>query len=216
MRLANEAQAEEAIRIATAGTLDLPLALGEENFVGMSGASDWMRRLRLWPHEWKRRQQARAAQAPLTMPQPDIVTPGGCQREQLLRWFRGSKAPHERARRGEVAERFAAAELERRGLCVIERNWRAGHDEIDLIARDAEGQLIFIEVRARQAHALFQGARTLSKRKHRALARVIQAYLRRQGERRFRADLFTVELEGDRVIRGIHQPHLTLRARVWG
>lgn len=48
-------------------------------------------------------------------------------------------------RRGEAA---AAALLERRGIEIIERNWRCKAGEADIVALD-EGCLVFVEVKTR-------------------------------------------------------------------
>jgi len=59
-------------------------------------------------------------------------------------------------RRGEAAESLAADFLQRRGLTVLERNYRCRFGEIDLVARSGE-LLVFVEVRARTSEA-FGGA----------------------------------------------------------
>ena len=52
--------------------------------------------------------------------------------------------------------RIAADHLARRGLVIVERNFRTRHGEIDLIARDGD-TLVFVEVRLR-TRADFGGA----------------------------------------------------------
>ena len=52
--------------------------------------------------------------------------------------------------KGEWAERLAERELERQGLKVLERNYRIRGGEIDLIARDPNDLMIFIEVKQRR------------------------------------------------------------------
>ena len=54
--------------------------------------------------------------------------------------------------RGAEAERLACAFLERRGLRLIEKNYRCRRGEIDLIMQDGR-QLVFVEVRYRQSTA---------------------------------------------------------------
>ncbi len=61
-----------------------------------------------------------------------------------------------RAATGVAGERLAQRYLEARGLRVLERNYRVARGrsrlggEIDLIARDAEGTIVFVEVRVRR------------------------------------------------------------------
>jgi putative endonuclease len=49
---------------------------------------------------------------------------------------------------GDDGENYAAAFLKFKGFEIIHRNWRAGHLEIDIIARE-ENKIIFIEVKSR-------------------------------------------------------------------
>lgn len=78
--------------------------------------------------------------------------------------------------RGDAAEAAAAQFLIERGHRVVERNWRAGRDEIDLITIDGPC-LVFVEVRARAAGALVGGYHSIDRRKKAALRRVCSAYL---------------------------------------
>lgn len=63
----------------------------------------------------------------------------------------------EARRLGQSAEARACAELQARGLQLVERNYRVRGGEIDLIMRDVDGTLVFVEVRAR-SHAAYGGA----------------------------------------------------------
>ena len=62
----------------------------------------------------------------------------------------------ERARTGRQAEERARRTLEAHGLRLLERNYRVARGrsrrggEIDLILRDRDGTLVFVEVRARR------------------------------------------------------------------
>jgi len=57
--------------------------------------------------------------------------------------------------RGDAAEDRALAYLERHGLALVERNYRVARGprarggELDLILRERDGTLVFVEVRAR-------------------------------------------------------------------
>lgn len=54
--------------------------------------------------------------------------------------------------RGQVAEDRALAYLQAQGLRLVERNYRTpgrGGGEIDLVMQDAQGTIIFVEVRSR-------------------------------------------------------------------
>ncbi len=49
---------------------------------------------------------------------------------------------------GEKGESLAAQYLQEAGYEIVERNWRTGHKEIDLICRQ-NGLFIFVEVKSR-------------------------------------------------------------------
>lgn len=57
---------------------------------------------------------------------------------------------------GQIGEDAVAAHYEAEGYCVVTRNYRASHKEIDLIVEDGH-YLVFIEVKARMQAC---GART--------------------------------------------------------
>ena len=52
----------------------------------------------------------------------------------------------ERKKRGDRGEAAVADALERRGCAILERQYRCRWGEIDLIVRDPEGVLCFVEV----------------------------------------------------------------------
>ena len=63
-------------------------------------------------------------------------------------------------RKGDEAEDEALAFLQTRGLQLVQRNYRTpgrGGGEIDLIVRDPQGTLVFVEVRSR-SNARYGGA----------------------------------------------------------
>ena len=70
--------------------------------------------------------------------------------------FSGIKAMidgQNRKQMGDAAEGLALRHLQRAGLRLLERNYRTpgrGGGEIDLVMRDADGTLVFVEVRARR------------------------------------------------------------------
>jgi len=63
-----------------------------------------------------------------------------------------SSATGNTKRKGDAAEDEALAFLQKRGLQLLQRNYRTpgrGGGEIDLIVRDPQGTVIFVEVRSR-------------------------------------------------------------------
>lgn len=82
-----------------------------------------------------------------------------------------------RAERGQFGEDLAADYCRRElGFKIITRNWRWKRDELDLICLDGE-VLVFIEVRARAAHALVSGVHSVTASKKKALLRGCKAYI---------------------------------------
>ncbi len=87
---------------------------------------------------------------------------------------RGAAGPA-RARLGAAAERLAARYLERRGLRILDRNWRSGRRELDLVA--LEGQVVaFVEVRARSGGPE-DPLESLDWKKRRDLRRAAEAWI---------------------------------------
>ncbi|NJD11616.1 MAG: YraN family protein [Gemmatimonadetes bacterium] len=103
----------------------------------------------------------------------DRAIPGRIARRQLLRMT----LAHEL---GRAAEALAASYLERRGWTILERNWRAGHKEIDLIAVRA-GVLAFVEVKARRRRTFGHPLDAIGRVKRRELALAARAWLARAG-----------------------------------
>lgn len=89
---------------------------------------------------------------------------------------------HAARRLGQFAEDQACADLEARGLRLVQRNYRVRGGEIDLIMRAADATLVFVEVRAR-SHAGFGGAAgSIDARKRRRIVLAARHYLARLPE----------------------------------
>jgi len=86
---------------------------------------------------------------------------------------------------GDDAESLALTWLQARGLALVQRNYRVARGprarggEIDLILRDRDGTLVFVEVRARRSTAQGGAAATVGSAKQRALIFAAQHYLMR-------------------------------------
>lgn len=84
--------------------------------------------------------------------------------------------------RGAAAEDLALAHLQRAGLLLVERNYRTpgrGGGEIDLILREPDGTLVFVEVRARASIAQGGAAASVAPLKQRRIVLAARHYLRR-------------------------------------
>ena len=81
---------------------------------------------------------------------------------------------------GAAGEAFAASALEAEGYSILERNWRSGRSEIDLIAQ--RGDIIaFVEVKTRGEHALAAPAAFVTRAQRRRIALAAVEYLRARG-----------------------------------
>ncbi|MBK6615267.1 YraN family protein [Ottowia sp.] len=99
----------------------------------------------------------------------------------LLNFFKGPPGGTTRARGG-AAEDAALAHLRRQGLRLVERNYRTpgrGGGEIDLILREADGTLVFVEVRARAAGTHGGAAASVGAAKQRRIVLAARHYLLR-------------------------------------
>ncbi len=106
--------------------------------------------------------------------------------------------------RGDEAERRALAHLVAQGLVPLERNYRVARGprarggEVDLILRDRDGTLVFVEVRARRDRSHGGAAASVGGVKQRRLVFAAQHFLRRFSSLPpCRFDVVTVE--GERI-----------------
>jgi putative endonuclease len=86
---------------------------------------------------------------------------------------------------GDEAETRALAHLARHGLRLVERNYRvaagprARGGEVDLIVRDTDGTLVFVEVRSRRSASHGGAAASVTTGKQRRVIYAAQHYLLR-------------------------------------
>jgi len=102
---------------------------------------------------------------------------------------------------GKKGEDIAVAHLEAKGFKILERNWRLGKEEIDIIARDGNF-VVIVEVKTRTSNTFAEPEAAVTRSKQRILVRTANAYVnyrRQYGEVRF--DIITVLIreEGEDV-----------------
>ena len=109
-----------------------------------------------------------------------------------------------RAIAGQAGEALAERYLRERGLRILERNYRVARGrsrrggEIDLIALDTDGTLVFVEVRVRRGRMGGGAAASVGSAKRARLVYAAQTYL--AGLPRLPPCRFdVVALDGDRV-----------------
>ena len=100
---------------------------------------------------------------------------------------------------GKYGEERAVLYLIHRGYTILERNWRIGHKEVDIICTDGK-MIIVVEVKTREAGCELPGE-LIDFRKKRNLLRAGEAYIRAKGlERELRFDLILVSGVGMDVL----------------
>lgn len=82
---------------------------------------------------------------------------------------------------GDRGEAAVAALLERRGYALLERQWRCRQGELDLVARDRDGTVCFVEVKTRSAGAIGLPREFVDARKQERLRQAAALYLSVRG-----------------------------------
>ena len=115
------------------------------------------------------------------------------------------KAPATTKQAGDVAENLALQHLQRAGLALLERNYRTpgrGGGEIDLIMREPDGTVAFVEVRKRASASHGGAAASVSFTKQRRIVFAARVYLMRlRTPPPCRFDVVVVEPEGVQWLR---------------
>ena len=89
---------------------------------------------------------------------------------------------------GQWGEDLAAAYLQGKGYQIVERDWKSGHRDIDIIARDEAGIIVFVEVKTRRSRVFGEPEESIDFRKLQSLQQTINHYIkfhRISGEMRF-------------------------------
>ncbi len=103
----------------------------------------------------------------------------------------------ERKRLGRWGEEKAEAFLSEKGYRIVERNYRGGRGEIDLICEDGE-TLVFVEVKTRSHSEFSAPEEAVDQRKRRQLIRLGKRFLVENnlwGKVDCRFDVVTVDYE---------------------
>src|SRR3989338_229599 len=100
---------------------------------------------------------------------------------------------------GRIGEDFACRYLIRKGYRIIDRNSRKKYGEIDIVARDHDGTLVFVEVKALRNIDSMMPEDNMTKDKLRKLRKICEGYANsNQGlikeERGWRMDVLAIEI----------------------
>lgn len=77
---------------------------------------------------------------------------------------------------GRHCEFMARTYLEQQGYIILETNWRSGHKEIDIIAKEKE-TLVIVEVKARKNEDFINTESAVDEKKMRNLIRAAHNYI---------------------------------------
>jgi putative endonuclease len=80
---------------------------------------------------------------------------------------------------GKQGEEIATTYLLKKGYKILETNWRAGRNEIDIIARDNDF-LVIVEVKSRSNDTFAEPEEAVTRDKQQALIRAANAYIFRK------------------------------------
>lgn len=78
---------------------------------------------------------------------------------------------------GKAGEDIAAEYLRKKAYRILERNWKFGKNEIDIIARDGQF-LVVVEVKTRHSNYFAEPEMAVTRDKQRILVRSANAYVR--------------------------------------
>ena len=101
---------------------------------------------------------------------------------------------------GELGERVAERWLTRQGWRVVQRRFRSGHRDIDLVV-ERDGLVAFVEVKARQGNNFGDPVEAVDWRKQRELVRSASVWIDRHGrpDENYRFDVVGILVDGSRV-----------------
>ena len=98
---------------------------------------------------------------------------------------------------GNKGEMLASRYLMEQGFAVLRYNWRCGHKEIDLIARERD-TLVFVEVKSRRDEYYGNASDAVTPQKIRHLISAAEVYIKRYKiDSPYRFDIVTVVGTGE-------------------
>lgn len=111
-----------------------------------------------------------------------LLKPPASLAKKLAKVWVGTAPSASTKAKGDAAEDTALAHLQAAGLRLLERNYRTpgrGGGEIDLIMRDRDGTLVFVEVRQRSGALHGGAAASISATKRKRIIFAARRYLMR-------------------------------------
>ena len=95
---------------------------------------------------------------------------------------------------GRQGELIASTHLQKNGYLILERNWRFGREEIDIIA-EKDGLIVFVEVKTRQTDYTGDPVMAVTESKKKIIVRTANEYvLSKNIEKEARFDIIGIVL----------------------
>lgn len=99
--------------------------------------------------------------------------------------------------KGRFGEEIACRLLESKGYIILERNWRHGHLEVDIIAQEG-GEIVFVEVKTRGHSSWSRAMQSVDRLKRQRLTTAANHYIRYHGlSHSVRYDIVAIDLAPD-------------------
>ncbi len=129
--------------------------------------------------------------------------------QKFITWYRSFCNAN--VRRGQYGERKAARFLKRNGFRILDKNWRQGRYELDIVA-EKQGCIVFVEVRGRTLNGLQSGFDSINLKKKRAIRYAANAYRRtHSGIKTYRFDVISIDWRNNGQIKAInHYENVTM------
>jgi|ERR1022692_1286179 putative endonuclease len=98
---------------------------------------------------------------------------------------------------GTTGEELAASFLEKKGYSVLEKNWRFGHEEIDILA-SKDSTLVVAEVKTRKSNFFGEPEEFVTRQKQKHLIKAANAYIEKNNlDLEVRFDIISIILSGN-------------------
>ena len=98
---------------------------------------------------------------------------------------------------GTTGEELAASFLEKKGYSVLEKNWRFGHEEIDILA-SKDSTLVVAEVKTRKSNFFGEPEEFVTRQKQKHLIKAANAYMEKNNlDLEVRFDIISIILSGN-------------------
>ena len=79
---------------------------------------------------------------------------------------------------GKWGEEVAAEFLVEQGYTILERNWKDGHRDIDIIARTADETIVFVEVKTRVTDTIAKPEDAITNNKIKSIGKAANTYVK--------------------------------------